>query len=431
MMSELVIQYHDFENAKKELKKFSEHTTTDLDLKRVDDSKGVGEFLGDWFFGRGIGLDHKVTGEELNDLTSQIQTHLHSINNTQIKLIKEFGQVYSALEALDKDYIQAILVSIKATEETSQSIQEIQGQIKKNVENQRKTLEELKKFKQKLDSYAHLGDIDKIWDDCQKWHDNITKLSNSINNATSTGNANAKKVEGLKGTFKIIDEKVGGLDKCLNQQISQIQSVLAFTCELEKIVHLHDIDEMWESLSNAQISLMNICNDMNSIREAATTQQSNIDVILGFMDTLSVYNHLKDIDEIWSKTEAHSDRLDSLAQQSDNTLGLVHINQSHIDEFSKYKEELCGIKHLKEVDKLWDSNKVHSNQLSDVEKQSEETNNFIQNNKKLIDTAIDVVEKNDIAVQMLTKKIKYAYLLAGGSLGLALIELIVILLKVI
>ena len=134
-MGELVIQYHDFENAKKEIKKFSEQTTTDLDLKRVDDSKGVGEFLGDWFFGRGIGKDHLVKGEELNDLTSQIQTHLHSINNTQIKLIKEFGQVYSALEALDKDYIQAILVSVKATEETSEGIQKTQEQIKKIVDN--------------------------------------------------------------------------------------------------------------------------------------------------------------------------------------------------------------------------------------------------------------------------------------------------------
>ena len=172
-MGELVIQYHDFENAKKEIKKFSEQTTTDLDLKRVDDSKGVGEFLGDWFFGRGIGKDHLVKGEELNDLTSQIQTHLHSINNTQIKLIKEFGQVYSALEALDKDYIQAILVSVKATEETSEGIQKAQEQIKKIVENQRKTLEELKKFKQKLDGYTHLGDIDKMWGDGQKWHKDI------------------------------------------------------------------------------------------------------------------------------------------------------------------------------------------------------------------------------------------------------------------
>ena len=70
---------------------------------------------------------------------------LYNINDIQTKLIKEFGQVYSALEALDKDYIQAILISIKETEKTSEGIQETQGQIGKIVENQRKTLEELKK----------------------------------------------------------------------------------------------------------------------------------------------------------------------------------------------------------------------------------------------------------------------------------------------
>ena len=68
-MNELVIQRHDFENAKKEIKKFSEQTTTELNLKMVDNSKGVGEFFGDLLFGRGIGLNHKVTGEELNELT--------------------------------------------------------------------------------------------------------------------------------------------------------------------------------------------------------------------------------------------------------------------------------------------------------------------------------------------------------------------------
>ena len=145
-MGKLVIQYHDFENAKKEIKNFSEQTTTDLDLKRVEDSKGIGEFWGDLFLGRGIGKDHMVRGEELNDLTSQIQKYLYSINNTQIKLIKEFGQVYNALEALDKDYIQAIVASIKATEETSEGVKETKKQNKKLANNQRKTLETLKKL---------------------------------------------------------------------------------------------------------------------------------------------------------------------------------------------------------------------------------------------------------------------------------------------
>lgn len=420
-MSNLVIKTHNFEIAKKGLKEFSQKKAEELKLNTV---RTDGGFLG-------LG-DHKVTGSELNNRLSTIQNLLIELNSTNNRTIKEFGQVYSALEALDKDYIQAILISIKATEKTSKRIEATQDQIKRIVDDQKKTLEILKKFKHKLDSYAHLGDIDKIWNDCQNWYNNITTLSNLIDKATSNSDANTQKVAGLKETLKITEEKIAGLDKSLNQQIAQIESVYAFSCELEKIVHLHDIDEMWESLSNAHISLMNIFNDLNSTRGAITKQQSDIDIMFKFMDTLSVYKHLKDIDGIWSRTESHSERLDSLAQQSDNTLSLVHTNQNHIGELSKYKEELCGIKYLKEVDKLWNSNEVHSNQLSELEKQSEETNNFIQNNKKLIDMALaDVVEKNDIAVQALTKKIKYAYLLAGGSLGLALIELVVIFLKVI
>lgn len=420
-MSNLVIKTHNFEIAKKGLKEFSQKKAEELKLNTV---RTDGGFLG-------LG-DHKVTGSELNNRLSTIQNLLIELNSTNNRTIKEFGQVYSALEALDKDYIQAILISIKATEKTSKRIEATQDQIKRIVDDQKKTLEILKKFKHKLDSYAHLGDIDKIWNDCQNWYNNITTLSNLIDKATSNSDANTQKVAGLKETLKITEEKIAGLDKSLNQQIAQIESVYAFSCELEKIVHLHDIDEMWESLSNAHISLMNIFNDLNSTGGAITKQQSDIDIMFKFMDTLSVYKHLKDIDGIWSRTESHSERLDSLAQQSDNTLSLVHTNQNHIGELSKYKEELCGIKYLKEVDKLWNSNEVHSNQLSELEKQSEETNNFIQNNKKLIDMALaDVVEKNDIAVQALTKKIKYAYLLAGGSLGLALIELLAIFLKVI
>ena len=154
-MDKMVVKYHDFENAKQEIKEFSEQTVTDIDLRRVDSSKSAGEAITDWLWGRGIGTDHIVKGAELNSVTSQVQECLQSVNATQIKLIKEFGQVYSALEALDKDYIQAILISIKATEKTSEGIQETQGQIGKIVENQRKTLEELKKKKIRLFA-AHL-----------------------------------------------------------------------------------------------------------------------------------------------------------------------------------------------------------------------------------------------------------------------------------
>jgi len=419
-MNDLVIKTHNFEAAKRGLKEFAQKQAEDLDIDTV---RTGGGFLG-------LG-DHKVTGYELNPILGTIQQHLIDLNSTNNKTIKEFGQVYSALEALDKDYIQAILVSIKATEITSERIEATQEQIKKIVDDQKKTLEVLKKFKQKLDNYAHLEDIDKIWNDCQKWHKETTTISSTINNAITTNNANAKKIAELKVTLKSTIDKVVDYGKCLNQQIAQIEFVIAFTHELGKVVHLHDIDKMWDSLSNAHKSLSNICNDLDSIRTIASKQQADIEILLKFTNTISSYSHLHDIDDIWNKTESHTGKLDSLFKQSEDTLELVRTNQKHINELAKYKKGLCNIVHLNDVDELWTSSEVHSSKLSELGKQNEEISNIIQNNKKLIDAAIvDTVEKNDTAVQMLTKKIKYVYLLAGGSLGLALIELVVILLKV-
>lgn len=430
-MGELIIQYHDFEYAKKEIKKFSEQPTTNLDLKRVDDSKGVGEFLGDLFFGRGIGLDHNVTGEELNDLTSQIQTHLHSINNTQIKLIKEFGQVYSALEALDKDYIQAILVSIKETEKTSKGIQNTQEQIKKIVENQRKTLEELKKFKQKLDGYAHLGDVDKIWSDCQKWHQEISA-------ATEHSKDNIKRIAELKTALTLTEKKAEALSIHFSQMIERLESVSVFTSALEKITHLQDVDEMWESLAAAHSSLKNISSTIEVLQKGATKHQEEINKILAFVEKVSSLEHLTDVDKLWSYVEEQklhlkdidrvndeqTGRLQSLSRENGKVADRVSANENSIKNLNESIDKLNGMVHLEDVDSTWDTVKEHSGQLTDIKKQNETIATSVQKNKE--DVEAKILEANN-AIAALTQKIKYTYLIAGGAAGLAIIELILLL----
>ena len=445
-MGELVIQYHDFENAKNEIKKFSEQTTTDLDLKRVDDSKGVGEFLGDWILGRGIGLNHKVTGEELNELTSQIQKHLHSINNTQIKLIKEFGQVYGALEALDKDYIQAILVSIKATEETSEGIQKTQEQIKKIVENQRKTLEELKKFKQKLDGYAHLGDIDKVWSDCQKWYKEMNALSKAIDGATERSKESVKKSDTAIITLSAAEKDIAGLSQQVNGLIDKLESIIIFTTAMEQVTHLKDIDEMYESLSVAHDSIRGLDSEIESIKKTMSQNQKDINGLLDFMKKLSTLNHLMEVDENWRQTEDHknrinkveqegksnTDRLSKLAQSDEKMRESIDSNVHDICSLKEYKDKLECIAHLNDVDIIWENVEEHTSRIIEFEKGNEALAATVQKDKEEVDKSIaDATETANVAIEHLTKKVKYAYWIAGGSAGLAIIELILLLMKVI
>lgn len=377
-MSEKIIEQHNFENAKNELKKFSEQTTTELELKQVNSSKGVGEFLGDWIFGRGIGLAHKVTGEEFNELTEQIQKHLISVNNTQIKLIKEFGQVYTALEALDNDYIKAILISIKATEETSKNIQTTQEQIKKIVENQRKTLEELKKFKQKLDGYAHLEDIDKIWNEHQKLNKEVNNLSKNIQDVSERSKEAIKKVDVLKMTLSVSEKKIDELYKQSKEFVDKLDAVIGFTTILEGIVHIKDVDEMWDSISNSQDALSDIGNEIETIRTIVIKNKEEITVVKTFIEKLSGLKYLMKVDDIWNVVENHNLKISEFERKNEL---LAELNQ-------KIKE--------------------------DIDKKIEET-----------------TLKNNSNIKELSNRVTYAYWIAGGSAGIAIIELILLLIKVI
>lgn len=175
-MNDLVIQTHDFDEAKNQLKEFSEKIPSSIDLETVAANGG----LFGWF-------DHNVTGDELNRLTTQIQSHLININNLNLETIKEFGQVYNALELLDKDYIQAIILSIKAAEKASEQAKRSASEAQKNtidisksIEVQKKTISALNSFKMQIDKYEHLKDIDEIWSDCQTFKKDMSLISSRI-----------------------------------------------------------------------------------------------------------------------------------------------------------------------------------------------------------------------------------------------------------
>ena len=131
-MNEIAIKQHSFEIAKNRLKEFSEKTETKLTLDTVDT---------DGFFPFS---DHRVTGQELNIRLANIQDHFATINETNNKIIREFREVYNALDVLDKDYITSIIANVKAIEKTSNDVriqQNILKQHNEKLENQQNKLD--------------------------------------------------------------------------------------------------------------------------------------------------------------------------------------------------------------------------------------------------------------------------------------------------
>ena len=148
---EINISPYDFNEAKEHLKEFAEQSRDELYFDTV---KTHDDFFGFEF------TEHTVTGKEFNTLVEQTQNYISKFYDNQQTLIEEFGQVYKALEALDKDYIQAILSSVAAIDHTNKKILKEQARIDKTIEKQTSTLLALKQFKEKFNENNHKETIE-------------------------------------------------------------------------------------------------------------------------------------------------------------------------------------------------------------------------------------------------------------------------------
>ncbi len=399
-MDEIAIEKHSFEQAKNRLKEFSEQTEDELKIKKVKENGG--------FFGLG---KHKVTGSELNERLEIIQKHFIEVNTINNKVIKEFREVYNALDALDKDYITSIVTNVKAIEKTSNDVRVQQGilkqhneklenqqrkldahqtEIEKSVANISKIVTALKVFKEKLEDYKHLTDIDIICEDLDVCKTNIEKMNEDI----------------------------------------QIHQKELITLAVTGAEHKEFIDTLFKNLAEAEKYAVD---SRNLITELET-----------FRVEVSALNHLMEIDETWKRTEdhqirinrveqegkSHTDKLNELIQADMKMRESIDSNESDINGLKEYRDKLGSISHLEDVDNIWKDVKEHTSQLIESERKDESLAAAIQKNKEEVDKNIaDTAQTINAAIGSLTKKVKYAYWIAGGSAGLAIIELILLLMK--
>ena len=196
---EINIRKHDFDEAKEHLKEFAEQSQDELYFDKVRTHE---DFFGFEF------AEHGVTGKEFNTLVEQTQNYISKFYDNQQKLIEEFGQVYKALEALDKDYIQAILSSVAAIEITNKKILKEQARIEKTIENQKATLLALKHFKEKFDEDNNKDFIEKHEERLSKLDDRIVSIENTVNKLPFEPVSNTAEIEELRKELKESKEQI-------------------------------------------------------------------------------------------------------------------------------------------------------------------------------------------------------------------------------
>lgn len=441
-MDKLAIQAHNFEKEKNQLRVLSEQTSRNLELKEVDISGG--------FLGLG---NHKVTGEELNSLTSQIQSYLIDFNNLHRKFIEEFHQVYKIFEVLDNEYMKSILISIKAVEKNSNDVKVAQQNITKTVEIQKKTIIALKQFKEKIEGYKHLADVDKIWSNSQKLQNDLAVISSEIAKVIATNERNTQNIKSLqsfkkqvdrikhlqdiddlwngtndlKQSVASLDEKVNDLIRKLDDQVQTLESLAEFKDNLEKITHLADVDKLWDDTLQIHNEITSVNRNIGILKKAVRGQRKDLDELFAFVKSLKEYSHLQDIDVLWDKTEDISHTVTASAEQLDNAVRLIHSNKQSIDTLVQFKDRLNGYEHLKDIDETWKSCKLIETVSSSNKEQIDLQQSQIET---LQNTILEMNESNEKRNQSISRKLKIAYILAGGSLGIAIVEFILLLVRI-
>ena len=196
---EISISKHDFDEAKEHLKEFAEQSQDELYFDKVRTHE---DFFGFEF------AEHGVTGKEFNTLVEQTQNYISKFYDNQQTLIEEFGQVYKALEALDKDYIQAILSSVAAIDHTNKKILKEQERIDKTIEKQTSTLLALKQFKEKFNENNHKEAIEEHENRLSKLDDRIVSLEDTVSTLPLEPVSHTSEIEELRKELKESKEQI-------------------------------------------------------------------------------------------------------------------------------------------------------------------------------------------------------------------------------
>ena len=269
----LEIETYNFEISKNELKTFSERTQTNIELSKVKNNSGL--------FGL---FDYNVTGKDLNNLTDQIQKYLIEGNEIQIKIIKEFGQIYNTFEALDKDYMNKICLSIKGLEEINKEIKKninnVDKKVEKNIKNIGQlldkmilTIKAIIKFKNRVESYEIEKNI-KYLEERQntqnsKTDSEIKALKNEINSY------NIKSEESIKH----LEEKQNTQNSKTDLEIKKLKDEInSYNIKSEEsIKHLEEKQSTQNNKTDLEIrELKNHINSGNiKIEEILETNRSN------------------------------------------------------------------------------------------------------------------------------------------------------------
>ena len=268
-----MVKKHNFTKSIQQIEEFGKMATKEIEITPVQTEGTFIPFN-----------DHNVTGDELNDVITEIQEHLIEVNKLQIKFVREFSNVYDAFNYLDKDYIDAInnnihsigvvskqaLTASKQANEAAIQAQMANKNVEAAVDTQKKIVDTLCIFKADIDKIKHIWNIDEIWENTEDAREKINKLGDELKKLHGVVDATALQTE---NSYNRIQEQLNNLSADINQAFAlgeqaneaAIQAQKANKNVEEDLAKLHEaFDDVVLQIENSQNSIQKQFEDVAS-----------------------------------------------------------------------------------------------------------------------------------------------------------------------
>lgn len=161
-MNEIVVKKSNFDKALAKIEKASKDNKQVTELQRFEEKGGLFSLF-----------PKKVTGQEMNEFSSQLQSNLINLNDKINKAYKQFIDVYNALESLDKEYISGIVGAFNEAIEARKRADDAQADINKTVEQLQIAVDKMREFNKKASlEFSRL--------DSENWRENALKYEKEL-----------------------------------------------------------------------------------------------------------------------------------------------------------------------------------------------------------------------------------------------------------
>ena len=388
---------------------------------------------------------------DIRKLNQEISAYKNNFESAQKQVLRLEGSLKAVQKYADSllnyEHLEDVDEIWERVSSHNNEISKILIQLKKtntDIQDLEDTLNDMQSVVDEIRNYEHLKDIDHIWNDVESYKENIVDIGKKETK-------NSSEITSLR---------------------KETKDLIIFKSNVEKQRYLLNIDEIWErvSLNNDEISEMHI--QLEKTNAGIQDLEDSLNGMQSAVDEIHNFEHLKDINHIWDDVARCKENIVDINERETKNYTEITSLQKEAKNLITFKINLEKQKHFEQIDAMWNDvqtgQKNISNLLDSVNKLSADVDSITDNQHVLLelrdnlerqehfsdidllwnntDVALSEIKKKsdkfDDEIQMLRenmkeehqsyqtvitdlkKRLTFAYAIAGGVIGLGIIELI-------